>query len=91
MCLQELLDAEFIPMPDDSQDSMDPLTTSYTESATLPYEELDHLKAAAAATTATTEKSLMVSVACQTEHVLICRLYVTQRSLRDCQQSEMNV
>ncbi|RXN22822.1 serine threonine- kinase Nek9 [Labeo rohita] len=56
---KELLDAEFIPMPDDSQDSMDPLTTSYTESATLPYEELDHLKAAAAATTATTEKSLM--------------------------------
>uniref|UniRef100_A0A8C1UD44 non-specific serine/threonine protein kinase n=1 Tax=Cyprinus carpio TaxID=7962 RepID=A0A8C1UD44_CYPCA len=43
----ELLDAEFIPMPDDSQDSIDPLTKPYTESATLPYEELEQIKAAA--------------------------------------------
>ncbi len=50
--LQELLDAEFIPIPDDSQDCIDPLTKPYTESATLPYEELDQLKA--------TGKSLMV-------------------------------
>lgn len=44
---KELLDAEFIPMPDDSQDSIDPLTKPYTESATLPYEELEQIKAAA--------------------------------------------
>lgn len=44
---KELLDAEYIPMPDDSRESMEPLTSSYTESATLPYEELDQLKAAA--------------------------------------------
>ncbi len=50
--LQELLDAEFIPIPDDSQDCIDPLTKPYTESATLPYEELDQLKDAG--------KSLMV-------------------------------
>uniref|UniRef100_A0A9J7ZAR5 non-specific serine/threonine protein kinase n=1 Tax=Cyprinus carpio carpio TaxID=630221 RepID=A0A9J7ZAR5_CYPCA len=46
---KELLDAEFIPMPKDSQDSIEPLTKPYTESATLPYEELDQIKAAAAA------------------------------------------
>ncbi len=34
-------------MPNDSQDSIDPLTKPYTESATLPYEELDQLKATA--------------------------------------------
>ncbi|XP_073725913.1 serine/threonine-protein kinase Nek9 [Misgurnus anguillicaudatus] len=46
---KEMQDAEFIPMPVDSSDSINPLTSSYTESATLPYEELDQLKAAAAA------------------------------------------
>ncbi|KAG7466419.1 hypothetical protein MATL_G00164470 [Megalops atlanticus] len=46
----ELQDAEFIPMPDSSQDSMPAtLPPSYSESATLPYEELQELKAAAAA------------------------------------------
>lgn len=34
-------------MPDDSSDS--PLMSAYSESATMPYEELDQLKAAAAA------------------------------------------
>ncbi|XP_067312389.1 serine/threonine-protein kinase Nek9 [Pseudorasbora parva] len=48
---KELDDAEFIPMPKDSQESIEPLT-SYPESATLPYEELDQPKA-------TTGKSLM--------------------------------
>ncbi|XP_059375469.1 serine/threonine-protein kinase Nek9 [Carassius carassius] len=48
---KELLDAEFIPMPQDSQDSIEPLTKPYSESATLPYEELDQIKA--------TGKSLM--------------------------------
>ncbi|XP_016388576.1 serine/threonine-protein kinase Nek9-like [Sinocyclocheilus rhinocerous] len=52
---KELLDAEFIPMPDDSQDSIEPLTKPYIESATLPYEELDQIKATATAT----GKSLM--------------------------------
>ncbi|XP_036398835.1 serine/threonine-protein kinase Nek9 isoform X2 [Megalops cyprinoides] len=47
---KELQDAEFIPMPDSSQDSMPAtLPPSYSESATLPYEELQELKAAAAA------------------------------------------
>ncbi|XP_017332175.1 serine/threonine-protein kinase Nek9 [Ictalurus punctatus] len=47
---KELLDAEFIPIPDGSSDSMSsPLATSFTERATLPYEELQELKAAAAA------------------------------------------
>lgn len=55
MRLQELDDAEFIPMPNDSGDSIEPLASSYTKSATLPYEELDQLKAATA-----TGKSLMV-------------------------------
>ncbi|KAM9465717.1 serine/threonine-protein kinase Nek9 isoform 1-T1 [Clarias gariepinus] len=40
---KELQDAEFIPMPGG------PLTSSYTKSDTLPYEELEELKAAAAA------------------------------------------
>uniref|UniRef100_A0A671K5I8 non-specific serine/threonine protein kinase n=1 Tax=Sinocyclocheilus anshuiensis TaxID=1608454 RepID=A0A671K5I8_9TELE len=53
---KELLDAEFIPMPDDSQDSIEPLTKPYTESATLPYKKLDQIKATAAAATG---KSLM--------------------------------
>ncbi|KAJ8396885.1 hypothetical protein AAFF_G00012080 [Aldrovandia affinis] len=61
---KELQDAEFIPMPDSSQDSMpDPLPPSYSESATLPYEELQELKAAAAAAA---EKGLStVRVGCE--------------------------
>ncbi|XP_056624561.1 LOW QUALITY PROTEIN: serine/threonine-protein kinase Nek9 [Triplophysa dalaica] len=46
---KELLDAEFIPLPDDSSDSINPLAPAYRESETMPYEELDQLKAAAAA------------------------------------------
>ncbi|KAM4625355.1 serine/threonine-protein kinase Nek9 [Polymixia lowei] len=49
---KELQDAEFIPMPDGST----PCLSSFSESVTLPYEELQELKAAAAA--ATTEKGL---------------------------------
>ncbi|XP_039540321.1 serine/threonine-protein kinase Nek9 isoform X1 [Pimephales promelas] len=51
---KELLDAEFIPLPNDSRDSSEPLPSSYPESHTLPYEELDQLKA----------KSLMQPTAC---------------------------
>ncbi|XP_063039488.1 serine/threonine-protein kinase Nek9 isoform X3 [Engraulis encrasicolus] len=50
---KELQDAEFIPMPDscDSSTSSAPpsLAPSFSESATLPYDELCELKAAAAA------------------------------------------
>lgn len=47
---QELLDAEFIPMPGESNDSMSSsMATSFPQRATLPYEELQELKAAAAA------------------------------------------
>lgn len=45
---QELEDAEFIPMPQDSEPST-PELSSFTKSVTLPYEELKELKAAAAA------------------------------------------
>uniref|UniRef100_A0A3P8ZNS6 non-specific serine/threonine protein kinase n=1 Tax=Esox lucius TaxID=8010 RepID=A0A3P8ZNS6_ESOLU len=56
---KELQDAEFIPMPDDSRGSMPgPLAPSFSESVTLPYEELQELKAAAAAAT---EKGLSVT------------------------------
>ncbi|KAJ8288833.1 hypothetical protein COCON_G00014920 [Conger conger] len=48
---QELQDAEFIPMPDSSLDSMSgPIASTFSESATLPYDELKELKAAAAVT-----------------------------------------
>ncbi|XP_051579148.1 serine/threonine-protein kinase Nek9 [Myxocyprinus asiaticus] len=63
---KELIDAEIIPMPEDSRDSIDPLTSSYTESATLPYDELDELKAAAAAATG---KSLMATTCVDYERV----------------------
>ncbi|XP_071376960.1 serine/threonine-protein kinase Nek9 isoform X1 [Centroberyx affinis] len=53
---KELQDAEFIPMPLDSQTSTPDCLSSYSESVTLPYEELQELKAAAAAVT--TEKGL---------------------------------
>ncbi|KAG5265945.1 hypothetical protein AALO_G00248110 [Alosa alosa] len=48
---QELKDAEFIPMPESSSSISNPLAASYSESAhpTLPYDELQELKAAAAA------------------------------------------
>lgn len=47
---RELEDAEFIPMPESSSSISNPLVPSYSESATLPYEELQSkLKAAAAA------------------------------------------
>ncbi|KAJ8290465.1 hypothetical protein GJAV_G00013180 [Gymnothorax javanicus] len=49
---KELQDAEFIPMPDSSLDSLSgPESSTYSESATLPYNELMELKAAAAAVT----------------------------------------
>ncbi|CAB1335192.1 unnamed protein product [Coregonus sp. 'balchen'] len=54
---QELQDAEFIPMPEDSRGCIPgPLAPSFSESVTLPYDELQELKAAAAA--AATEKGL---------------------------------
>lgn len=54
---KELQDAEFIPMPEDFRGSMPgPVAPSFPESVTLPYEELQELKAAAAA--AATEKEL---------------------------------
>ncbi|KAL2099448.1 hypothetical protein ACEWY4_005928 [Coilia grayii] len=46
---KELQDAEFIPMPESSSSMSSPLAPSYSESATLPYDELRELKAAAAA------------------------------------------
>ena len=48
-------------MPHDSRGSVpDPLAPSYSESVTLPYEELQELKAAAAA--AATGKALSVTM-----------------------------
>ncbi|KAG7237236.1 hypothetical protein INR49_032569 [Caranx melampygus] len=46
---KELEDAEFIPMPEESQPSTPDQLSSFSESITLPYEELKELKAAAAA------------------------------------------
>lgn len=46
---KELEDAEFIPMPDDPMQSNSDQLPSFSESGTLPYEELRELKAAAAA------------------------------------------
>lgn len=46
---KELEDAEFIPMPDDPMQSNSDQLSSFSESVTLPYEELRELKAAAAA------------------------------------------
>ncbi|KAG7510417.1 serine serine/threonine-protein kinase Nek9 [Solea senegalensis] len=46
---KELEDAEFIPMPDESELSTPDQLSSISESVTLPYEELKELKAAAAA------------------------------------------
>ncbi|XP_029350046.1 serine/threonine-protein kinase Nek9 isoform X2 [Echeneis naucrates] len=46
---RELEDAEFIPMPEESEPSTPDQLSSFSESVTLPYEELKELKAAAAA------------------------------------------
>lgn len=46
---QELEDAEFIPMPEDCNLPTPDQLASFSESVTLPYEELKELKAAAAA------------------------------------------
>lgn len=46
---QELEDAEFIPMPEDCNLPTPDQLASFSESITLPYEELKELKAAAAA------------------------------------------
>uniref|UniRef100_A0A3Q3IQV8 non-specific serine/threonine protein kinase n=1 Tax=Monopterus albus TaxID=43700 RepID=A0A3Q3IQV8_MONAL len=47
--LQELEDAEFIPMPEDSEPCTPDQLSSFSESVTLPYEELKEMTAAAAA------------------------------------------
>lgn len=57
---QELEDAEFIPMPEDSEPSSPDQLSSFSESVTLPYEELKELKAAAAAAAVSSEKGLSV-------------------------------
>lgn len=49
MVQQELEDAEFIPMPEDCDLPTPDQLASFSESITLPYEELKELKAAAAA------------------------------------------
>lgn len=46
---QELEDAEFIPMPEDCNLPTPDSLASFSESVTLPYEELKELKVAAAA------------------------------------------
>lgn len=59
---QELEDAEFIPIPDDSMPFSPGQLSSFSESVTLPYEELKELKAAAAALS--TKKDLPVMSFC---------------------------
>ncbi|KAG7260731.1 hypothetical protein CRUP_026888 [Coryphaenoides rupestris] len=49
--LKELQEAEFIPMPDQSRGPASDCPSSYAQSVTLPYEELQELTAAAAAVT----------------------------------------
>uniref|UniRef100_A0A4W6EXA1 non-specific serine/threonine protein kinase n=2 Tax=Lates calcarifer TaxID=8187 RepID=A0A4W6EXA1_LATCA len=56
---QELEDAEFIPMPEDSELSTPDQLSSFSESVTLPYEELKELKAAAAAVSSKKGLSVM--------------------------------
>lgn len=46
---QELEDAEFIPMPEESDQPVHDQLSSFSESVTRPYEELKELKAAAEA------------------------------------------
>lgn len=67
-------------MPNDSGDSIEPLASSYTKSATLPYEELDQLKAATATATG---KSLMVRLCC----CLNLTSFQTEGNINGCQQS----
>uniref|UniRef100_A0A7N6AQA8 non-specific serine/threonine protein kinase n=1 Tax=Anabas testudineus TaxID=64144 RepID=A0A7N6AQA8_ANATE len=55
---KELEDAEFIPMPPNSEPLTPDQLSSYSDSVTLPYEELKELKAAAEAVS--TEKGLSV-------------------------------
>lgn len=47
LCRQELEDAEFIPIPPNSQPTTPDQLPSYSDSFTLPYEELQGLKFAA--------------------------------------------
>uniref|UniRef100_A0A3B5A340 non-specific serine/threonine protein kinase n=1 Tax=Stegastes partitus TaxID=144197 RepID=A0A3B5A340_9TELE len=56
---QELEDAEFIPMPDEQDPFTPDQLSSFSESVTLPYEELKELKAAAAAVSSNTGLSVM--------------------------------
>ena len=56
---QELEDAEFIPMPEDCDLPTPDQPASFSESITLPYEELRELKAAAAAVGGETILSVM--------------------------------
>ncbi|KAK1793257.1 hypothetical protein P4O66_011641 [Electrophorus voltai] len=73
---KELLDAEFIPMPEGSGESMSS-PTSFPESDTLPYEELQELKAAAVA--AATENGLMVrtlELAGVDEHLVLYMIHI---------------
>uniref|UniRef100_A0A665WFR3 non-specific serine/threonine protein kinase n=1 Tax=Echeneis naucrates TaxID=173247 RepID=A0A665WFR3_ECHNA len=59
---RELEDAEFIPMPEESEPSTPDQLSSFSESVTLPYEELKELKAAAAAVSS--KKDLSVIIIC---------------------------
>uniref|UniRef100_A0A1A8LLC1 non-specific serine/threonine protein kinase n=2 Tax=Nothobranchius pienaari TaxID=704102 RepID=A0A1A8LLC1_9TELE len=54
---KELEDAEYIPMPEESEQSSNNQLSSVSESITLPYEELKGLKAAAAAVSSRTDLS----------------------------------
>uniref|UniRef100_A0AAQ6AHZ9 non-specific serine/threonine protein kinase n=1 Tax=Amphiprion ocellaris TaxID=80972 RepID=A0AAQ6AHZ9_AMPOC len=56
---QELEDAEFIPMPDERDPFSPDQLSSFSESVTLPYDELKELKAAAAAVSSNTGLSVM--------------------------------
>lgn len=59
MILQELENAEFIPMPAECDLPTPDQLPSFSESITLPYEELKELKAAAAAVGSKTGLSVM--------------------------------
>uniref|UniRef100_A0A8C4GN30 non-specific serine/threonine protein kinase n=1 Tax=Dicentrarchus labrax TaxID=13489 RepID=A0A8C4GN30_DICLA len=56
---QELEDAEYIPMPEGSEPPTPDQLASFSESVTLPYEELKELKAAAAAVSSKKDLSVM--------------------------------
>lgn len=59
---QELEDAEFIPMPDESGESVQGQLSSFSKSVTRPYEELKELKAAAEAVTSEAGLVVLCSV-----------------------------